>query len=402
MLEPPPYLAVLPPCRAPPLLDFLARAHFVGLELLNTAGSEFLKSCAPDPGECLHTRKVYVEMVEFVTMEVAEIFTPRVRKTKDKAQSDPKKNVRNLLERVEKVCRESVWPENCCSRKCWEKFGAKAVKYRRMHLAAMSYAKRNKDHSAAAQACRVESGVDRDDYEWSAQGEVVCRNFFLHFHNIGSSSTLQKLCNDTKSRSGLIGLQNVHGNWRRQRPGKGRQDCAAWLQDLFSTVAQPRPNSSVCREGETRAREFLPSAIFRTFQSVFDYYVGKQEGNPVSFVTFRRAWLQHHFQVTQSVSTKSLLLSGLAFSCCTTSKLSLVSLFFSSGPAQPQSCLGVLGGLAKGSTLLPRLHRSVATHKLWIFVVPQALVLFLLRCGLTATSPSPNVQLAHVLSADGT
>lgn len=239
-------------------------------------------------------------MLEYVAKEVSDICTPRRRQTKGKAQDDPKSNVSHLLARVEKACAASKMPEKCCKRDCWRKFSPKEIMYRRMHLAAKQYRRRNNDLSTLVQHCRLDSGERRDDYDWIADKVVVCRTFFLYFHNIGSTK-LQNVCNDTKSMSGLISAQNVHGNWQKKRSRKGRQNCADWMQTLFATVAQPRPNSTICREGKTRAKEFLPTAIFSTFGSVYEHYVQTfdgEKGRPASFATFRRAWLQHHFQVT--------------------------------------------------------------------------------------------------------
>ena len=276
---------------------------FIAHKLLNLPGSGYLTSCALDGDQDnFHCHKVYKEMVEFVAKQVADMYSPRLRKTEGKGPKDPKRNVRDLLKRVQKVCQESVMPDNCCPEKCFEKFNAKQIFYRRMHIAAKHYAKRKDDLSAVVKTCWQRGRANRDDYEWVAGGLIVCRTFFVYYQNVGST-TLQKVCNDTKSRSGLIGSQNSHGNWRRKRPGKGRQDSAAWMQALFANVAQSRPNDSICRGGETRAREFLPTAIFRTFQAVYQYYrhqFRSEEGKqPVSFATFRQAWLQHHFQVTQ-------------------------------------------------------------------------------------------------------
>lgn len=262
-------------------------------------GAEFIRLCRPDEGDNRTTKAVFAEMVNYVGMEVESAAPPRQRIIKGKEQDDPKKEVKAVLKRVKKTARGDSL--RCvCKRGCLEAFNAKEVMYRRMHLAAKGQSRRSDDLMVQINGCLVKVG-NHSDYEWAAGNRSVCREFFAHYMYT-SPTTLQNLCDRAKAGSGMIGTQNKHGNLGKVRPGKGREDAASWLQELFQDVAQQRPDKTISRGGETRAVEFLPSTIFSTLGSVYDHYKEEHSGdNTVSFPTFRRAWLQQHFQVNGSV-----------------------------------------------------------------------------------------------------
>ena len=64
---------------------------FVAHKLLNLPRSGYLTSCAEDDDQDeVHCHKVYREVVEFVAKQVADMYSPRLRKIEGKGPKDPK------------------------------------------------------------------------------------------------------------------------------------------------------------------------------------------------------------------------------------------------------------------------------------------------------------------------
>jgi hypothetical protein len=263
-------------------------------------------------------RRVFNEMLATVRFEYGKIASPRKKRQRRKEKNtpggsksyvdpdEPKKEEKTMLERVANKLRNPLeLPHVCCSKHCCSdnRFSSNIVKYRIAGDAALQPDERRSRIQAIVSQCRVKPGQNRQEFQYKVPipgGHLpVCRNFFLFYYNI-ALSTLNRMQSSVKGISGMIREEKVHGNAGRRKPGKGRQDCAEWMRMLFDDVAEPKPNHVVVRDGVHRTKEFLPSGIFGTLDSVFNYYKSAFAGNdetPVSYMTFRRAWLQHHFQV---------------------------------------------------------------------------------------------------------
>ena len=259
-------------------------------------------------------------MMSTIVTQYEKIASPRRKRQRSKEkntpggsksyveQDEPKKEERTLLQRVEKKLGMRLEPPTvCCGKNCCKdtRINPEIVKYRIAAEAALPPDERRKRIQETISHCRVKVGPNRQVLQYRVPipgGQLdVCRTFFIYYHNI-SSNTLNRNLAAVKSLSGLIPEDKMHGNTGKQKPGKGRQACAQWMRMLFDSVAEPKPNQVVIRGGEERTKEFLPSGIFGTLDSVYMYYksaFAEREASegPVSYMTFRRAWLQHHFQV---------------------------------------------------------------------------------------------------------
>jgi broad specificity phosphatase PhoE len=259
---------------------------------------------------------VFQEMMAAIEREHGKLSSPRRKRhrcgntpggsKRFVPDGEPKRDEKQMLERVEKAL-DAVkeLPKDCCRRNCMQlKHSLTAVRYKAAAMAALPFEERNKRLEACVSACRVDQGPCRQEFHFRVPGAdaVVCRKYFCFYHGI-SEATLGRMETKMKETSRVIPSERAHGNRGRWRPGKGRQDCAEWMQKLFADVAEPKPNRVVVQHGEERTKEFLPSGIFATFDSVFQYYLDgcrRRDANPVSFPTFRRAWIQHHFQVSDT------------------------------------------------------------------------------------------------------
>jgi hypothetical protein len=270
-------------------------------------------------------KSVFKEMMTAVEREHGKIASPRKKRhrcgntpggsKKYIPEDEPKKEEKQMLDRVEQALNSiKEAPRHCCRNNCSAKLqhSLKTIRFRAAAMAALPYAERGMHLEAAVSACRVAQGQARQEFHFRVPGgdDIVCKKYFCFFHNIGEA-TLGRIEAKIKESSGVIPGDTAHGNFGRRRPGKGRQDCAQWMQRLFEDIAEPKPNRVVVKHGEKRTKEFLPSSIFATFDSVFRFYkeaYRKRDAYPVSFPTFRRAWIQHHFQVSKRLILYSSIL----------------------------------------------------------------------------------------------
>ena len=229
---------------------------------------------------------VFGEMIATIEREHGKLASPRKKRHRCGntpggskryiPQDEPKKDERQMLDRVVKALDDVRGaPKDCCKRNCFQiSHSLRAVRYKAAAMAALPFDKRNRQMEAFVFACRMDGGgSNRQEFHFRVPGTdaIVCWKYFCFFHSI-SESTLGRIETKMKESLGVIPIERLHGNMGRRRPGKGRQDCAQWMQRLFEDVAEPKPNKVVVRHGEERTKEFLPSSIFATFDSVFQYY----------------------------------------------------------------------------------------------------------------------------------
>ena len=272
--------------------------------------------------------RIREETVSFVGAALRGVQSPRKRKSRcadgqgghrPLLDDDPKPVKRRRLHKIGKavdaVLAAGV-PENCCRRECFRLFSVEEILSRKAVRAAREWV--DADAHLRGEVVRSRSGSGlaggvagtgeggrrtRQNYVWRVKGQTVCAKMFALWHGV-CKDTLYRKSARTKPLTGVVPDVVRHGNFRRPRHGKGRSDCATWLGQLFERLAEPFPQHSVRsrQSGEVRTKQFLPTGLFATLQSVYDYYTTSEAARqppvaPVSFVTFRRAWLQQFFQV---------------------------------------------------------------------------------------------------------
>ncbi len=221
---------------------------------------------------------------------------------RDCGEHSPKKIKRRVFTKVDKAVRDtcaSGIPTECCELGCCDEVGLEDVMARNVLRKALPWNAGEQTLLAEVLRCRDRASGRRQSFTWRLGNKVVCKRMFCLWHGI-SDTTLRRKTGAVRNSTGVLPVLRAHGNWRKVRHGKGRTDCADWLGRLFARIAEPFPNLSVrsAQSGALRTKEFLPTGLFATLQSVYDHYTASTP-SPVSYVTFRRAWLQHHFQVSR-------------------------------------------------------------------------------------------------------
>lgn len=252
------------------------------------------------------------EARSFVEASLQDTYSPRKKRSRCSDgegglrtvhEDSPKQKKRRKETRIDskvQAVREAGHPESCCPLNCCRYITAEQLVARAACKASMDFKKRNEEIIDDVLRCRVGPGRRRQDFEWRILGRKVCTPVYALWQGV-HLRTLRRKCRKARTLSGVVPSLKPHGNCRRPRQGKGRHDCAKWLQDMFARLAEPFPDRQTRsrQTGEVRTKEFLPTGLFATLQSVYDHYVGANGSlhKPVSYVTFRRAWLQRHFQV---------------------------------------------------------------------------------------------------------
>ena len=292
------------------------------------------------------SRRVREETVRFLGASLDAVDSPRKRKSScsDGAgghrilgEDSPKPAKRRKLDKIGRAVDSAIGagvPDHCCRRECFRLFSTEELLARKAVRAARKWSDADSDLQAEVVRCRDprqgerqtpvpnEPGKrTRQNYVWVVKGHTVCANMFALWHGV-CKDTLYRKSAKTKGLTGVVPTVVHHGNFRRPRYGKGRKDCAAWLGQLFGRLAEPFPQHMARsrQSGEVRTREFLPTGLFATLQSVYDYYVTsaaarQPPSTPVSFVTFRRAWLQQFFQVSSAGSNNWRFVSRCGVAC---------------------------------------------------------------------------------------
>ena len=302
----------------------------------------FLSTPSAEGSSC----RVREETVRFLGATLDAVDCPRKRKSScsDGAgghrilgEDSPKPAKRRKLDKIGRAVDSAIGagvPDHCCRRECFRLFSVEELLARKAVRAARKWSDADSDLQAEVVRCRdprqgerrtpipIESGKrTRQNYVWAVKGHTVCANMFALWHGV-CKDTLYRKSAKTKGLTGVVPNVVHHGNFRRPRCGKGRKDCAAWLGQLFGRLAEPFPQHTARsrQSGEVRTREFLPTGLFATLQSVYDYYVTsaaarQPPSTPVSFVTFRRAWLQQFFQVSAAPSNNGMFVGCRGVAC---------------------------------------------------------------------------------------
>ena len=214
---------------------------------------------------------------------------------------------------------EEGW--RCCRGYCLRDIDKRAIVARSTLWGAKEVEQRRRDLLALIAWCKVWAHGGEAHYVLRVFGKPVCARAFANAHGEHQRSFFRRKCHVDKAVGDVVPMKIAYRS-PRARPGTRRSDCAGWLRDTLSKMAQPLPHKTLKGgNGEERTREFLPSGLFGTLRDVYEYYCGHVlsqvhalgsaaqpvEIRPASFQTFRRAWLSNFFQVGCSVGTKVVL-----------------------------------------------------------------------------------------------
>ena len=204
---------------------------------------------------------------------------------------------------------EQGW--RCCRAYCLRDVDKRAIVARSTIWGTKEVEQRRRDLLALIAWCKVWAQGGESHYVLRVFGKPVCARAFANAHGEHQRSFFRRK-NEVDRAVGDVVPAKVARRSPRVRPASRRDDCAAWLCDTLSKMAQPMPHKTIKgSNGEERTCEFLPSGLFGTLQDVYDYYCGRVlsqtgttgdpadmvEARPASFQTFRRAWLSKFFQV---------------------------------------------------------------------------------------------------------
>lgn len=194
----------------------------------------------------------------------------------------------------------------CCRGYCLRDVNKRTIIARATIWGAKEVAQRRRDLMDLTAWCKVWAQGGDPHYELRLFGKPVCARAFACAHG-ETARTFARRRAEVDTAIGDHVPNKVAFRPRGGRIGLRREDCAKWLQDTLSTMAQPLPNKTVrSATGEERTQEFLPTGVFSTLNDVYQYYCGHVlslsdsngvETRPASFQTFRRAWREIFFQV---------------------------------------------------------------------------------------------------------
>ena len=167
---------------------------------------------------------------------------------------------------------------------------------------ALPFQERKTELLRALRDYRTSSEDARKEWDLRVQpgGYHVCGAAFAAAYGL-AADTLTTYKKEVRG-GGAVARRASHGNQDCHRLSSGGEDCAGWLSSLFGLSAQAMPHkvSRSASTGETRTTEFLPSGVFPTLHSVYQYYasgVEARQRTPVAFSTFRRIWQEQYWEV---------------------------------------------------------------------------------------------------------
>lgn len=204
----------------------------------------------------------------------------------------------------------------CCPAYCLKDVDKRMIIARATLWGAKEVGQRRRDLLDLIAWCKVWAQGRAPHYELRLFGRPLCARAFACAHG-ESLRTFHKRRAAVDTAIGDTVPRAVAFKTAHRRPGLRGEDCAQWLRETLSVMAQPLPNKTVRGpEGDERTREFLPSGMFSTLNDVYQYYRGHVlsqpdrhgvEARPASFQTFRRAWLANYFQVSGQSDTSLTL-----------------------------------------------------------------------------------------------
>ena len=196
----------------------------------------------------------------------------------------------------------------CCAQRCLRDVDKRMVIARSTIWGAKEVAQRRRDLLDLIGWCKVWAQGGEAHYELRLFGKPVCTRAFAAAHG-ETARTFSRRRAEVDRAFGDCIPASVATPTSAPRPGQRRDECASWMRETLSKMAQPLPNKTVRgADGEARTLEFLPTGLFTTLGDVYRYYCGHVlvqpdedgvERRPASYQTFRRAWLANYFQVSR-------------------------------------------------------------------------------------------------------
>ena len=195
----------------------------------------------------------------------------------------------------------------CCAQKCLGKLDKTRLVVQALCHQAEEFQSRKTEVSRAAKEHVVEDGQGNKVVAHRVQGVLVCATAFGVSRGV-SAATVSRHRKGAKETDFVE--SRPHASRGVLRPTVGAQESAEWMEKFFGRFAQPFPHKATRshQTGEGRTQHFLPSRLFSTFSSVYEEYKKaccETNKAPVSFNTFRRAWLSAHFEVGACVPIDS-------------------------------------------------------------------------------------------------